>query len=133
MTTEEAVERVKAPIETVLLDDIARGIADIRRLLKAQVPEGFKEEVEFSVEGKTAVPLEPKLRKPPFFRATVFNDGPDPVIVMLNEVKPEAYRKAPLNAGDKLDIDTSEAKIEALFFACQASDKKASGRAHLLK
>ena len=36
----EEVERVKAPIDTVLLDDIARGIADVKHLLEAQVPEG---------------------------------------------------------------------------------------------
>jgi len=127
------VQRVKAPIETVLLDDIARGLADIKRLLEAQVPEGFKEEVDVSVAGTIPVPMEPKLRKPPFFRATLFNDGPDPVIVMLNEVKPEAYRKAPLNAGDKIDIDTTEAKIESLFFACTTSSGQASVRVHLLK
>ena len=127
------VERLVPPEMTVLLDDIARGVRAVQKRLEAQVPEGFKEEVDVSVEGTIPVPMEPKLRKPPFIRATVFNDGPDPVYVFLNEVKPEAFRKAPLNAQDKLDIDTTEAKIDALFFACEASEKTASVRVHLLK
>ena len=128
------MKRVKAPIETVLLDSIARGIADVKRLLAAQVPEGFKEEVTVEVEGTTPVPMVARLRKPPFMRASLFvDDGSDPVYVMQNEVKPEAFRDAPLKAGEKLDIDTTEHKIEALFFACEESDKRATVRVHLLK
>lgn len=130
---EEEIVKVKPSIDTIYLDDIARGVRGVQKRLEAQVPEGFKEEVDVSVAGTIPVPMEPKLRKPPFFRASVFNDGPDPVHVMLNEVKPVAYRKAPLKEADRIDIDTTEAKIDALFFACEASDKTAAVRVHLLK
>ena len=131
--SKQEVERIKAPIDTVLLDDIARGITDIKGLLEAQVPEGLKEEVAWTVEGTRAVPVSGRLIRPPYFRATVFNDGPDPVYVFLNKAKPRAYREAPLNAGDKLDIDTTEAKIQVLFFAGTTSAGRASGRVHFLK
>jgi len=130
---EETLKRVKAPIDTVLLDDIARGISDLKKLMQAQIPEGLKEEVEVTAHGKIPVPMQPRTTVPPYFRATVFNDGPDPVYVMLNDIKTEPYRKAPLNSGDKLDIDTTEAKIRELFFACEEDDKSASVRIHLLK
>jgi len=96
----EEVERRVPPETVVLLDDISRGIRDVKRLLEAQVPEGLKEEVTIEVEGTTPVPMVTKLRKPPFMRASVFVDqDSDPVYVMLNEVKPEAFRDAPLRKG----------------------------------
>jgi len=130
---EQEIERVVSPETVTLLDDISRGINDLKRLQEAQVPEGLKDEVAVTVSGMNAVPMQPKRTKPPYFRATVFSDGPDPVYVFLNDVKPEAIREAPLNSGDKLDIDTTEAKIEALFFACTTSTGQASLRIHLLK
>jgi len=130
---EKEILRLKPEIDTILLDDISRGIKDLKRLQEAQVPEGLKDEVTVSVAGKIPVPMQPKQTKPPYFRATVFSDGPDPVYVFLNDVKPEAIREAPLNSGDKLDIDTTEAKIEALFFACTTTTGQASLRVHLLK
>ena len=129
----EEIERVKVPIDTALLDDISRGIKQLNKRLEAQVPEGLKDEVSFTVSGTNAVPVQPKRTKPPYFRATVFNDGPDPVYVFLNDVKPEAIREAPLNQGDKADIDTTEAKIEALFVACTTRTGSASGRVWFLK
>jgi len=129
----EEIGRVKAPLDTVLLDDIARGVKQLNKRLEAQVPEGLKDEVVVNVSGKNHVAMQPKNTKPPYFRATVFNDGPDAVYVFLNDVKPEAIREAPLNSGDKIDIDTTEAKIEALFFACVGSTNSASVRIHLLK
>jgi len=129
----EEVERVLPPETVVLLDDISRGVKQLNKRLEAQVPEGLKDEVNFSVSGTNPVPIQPKRTKPPYFRATVFNDGPDPVYVFLNDVKPEAIREAPLNQGDKADIDTTEAKIESLFVACTTSTGNASGRVWLLK
>jgi len=136
MAKDEALDelkRVKAPLDTVLLDEIARGIADLKKLMSSQVPEGLKDEVEVSVHGKVPVPMQPRTTMPPYFRATIFNDGPDPVYVMLNDVKAEPYRKAPLNAGDKIDIDTTEAKIRELYFACEGDANSAALRIHLLK
>jgi len=127
------IATIKPEIDTILLDDISRGVKQVVKRLEAQVPEGFKDEVTVSVTGKIPVPMQPKNTKPPYFRATVFNDGPDAVYVFLNDVKPEAIREAPLNQGDKIDIDTTEAKIEALFFACVGSENTASVRVHLLK
>jgi len=132
-TVQEEIERVVPPETVVLLDDISRGIKDLKRLAQAQVPEGLKDEVAVSVAGKNPVPMQPKQTKPPYFRATIFSDGPDPVYVFLNDVKSEAIREAPLNSGDKIDIDTTEAKIQALFFACTTSTGRASLRIHLLK
>jgi len=129
----EEIERIKAPLDTVLLDDISRGIKQLNKRAEAQVPEGLKDEVVVSVAGKNPVAMQPKNTKPPYFRATVFCDGPDAVYVFLNDVKPEAIREAPLNSGDKIDIDTTEAKIQALFFACTTPTGSASLRIHLLK
>lgn len=130
---EKEIFRTKPEIDTILLDDISRGIKQVVKRLEAQVPEGFKDEVTVSVSGTNPVPMQPKRTKPPYFRATVFSDGPDPVYVFLNDVKPEAIREAPLNQGDKIDIDTTEAKIQALFFACTTATGNASLRIHLLK
>lgn len=132
--SEKVEERVEpAPLEVALLYKILQAQRETTRLLKAQVPEGFKDEVGVSVAGKNPVPMQPKNTKPPYFRATVFNDGPDPVYVFLNDVKIEAIREAPLNQGDEVDIDTTEAKIQALFFACTTETGNASVRIHLLK
>jgi uncharacterized hydantoinase/oxoprolinase family protein len=130
---ERFVERVMPPEVLATLDDIARGIMDIKKKLEAQVPEGLKEELTVQVEGTRATPITPRTIMPPYVRATCFCDGPDPVYVFLNKPKPEAFRQAPLNPGDKIDIDTTEAKIEALYFACTTPDGKASVRVHLLK
>jgi len=124
---------IKPEIETILLDDISRGIKQLNKRLEAQVPEGLKDEVNFSVAGTNAVPIQPKRTKPPYFRATIFNDGPDSVYVFLNDVKPESLREAALNQGDKADLDTTEAKIQALFVACTTPTGTARGRVWLLK
>lgn len=130
-------KRLRVPPEAYLaiqLEEMNSRLADIHDALRRQVPQGFKEEVDVTVQGTIPVPMEPKLRKPPFVRASLFVDADsDPVYVMLNEVKPEAFRDAPLNAEEKLDIDTTEPKIEALFFACQAPENRATIRVHLLK
>lgn len=129
----EEIIKLKPEVNTLLLDDISRGIKQIVKVLAAQVPEGLKDEVTVTVSGINAVAMQPKRTSPPYFRATVFCDGPDPVYVMLNDVKPQAIREAPLNEGDKIDIDTTEAKIQALFFACTTTAGVASLRVHLLK
>jgi len=116
----------------ITLDEIAGRLADIYDALQRQVPEGLKEEVTVVAEGTRAVPLSARFIKPPYFRAAVFNDGPDPVYVMLNKSKPVAFRTTPLNDGDKLVIDTVEAKIQLLLFAC-VEGESASVRVHLLK
>jgi hypothetical protein len=129
----EELERVKAPLEVALLDDIALGVNRLNRRLEAQVPEGIKDEVTVAVAGQTPVPMEPVNTKPPYFRAAIFNDGPSPAYVFLNVTRPIAFRQAPLNTGDHLDIDTTEAKIQALFFACTTDAGTASVRVQLLK
>lgn len=132
----KAPEKLRVPPEAFLavqLDEIAGRLADIHEAIQRQVPEGLKEEVEVEVEGTTLVPVRARIIKPPYFRASVFNDGPDNVYVLLNKEKAEAYRQSPLKEGDKLDIDTTEGKIHALFFACESEDKTASIRVHLLK
>jgi hypothetical protein len=129
----EELVRVKAPIEVALLDDISRTIRRVAESLDAQVPKGFKDEVAFTVQGVNAIAIQPTRTKPPYFRATIFNDGPDPVYVFLNDITPAAYRQAPLNVGDKADIDTTEAKIHAIFVACPSANNTASGRVWLLK
>lgn len=129
-------ERLRVPPEAYLaiqLDEMNSRLADIHETLQRQIPQGLKEEVVVEVEGTRSVTLSTRLIRPPYFRASVFNDGPDPVHVMLNKSKPKAFREAPLNVGDKLDIDTTEPKIQVLFFACEAADKTASVRVHLLK
>lgn len=128
---QEELERVKVPIDTALLDDISRGIRQVNQRLAAQVPEGEKDEIDIIVNGNNAVPLQPQNSQPPYFKATVFNDGPDPAYVWLNEI-PTHYN-APLNQGDHLDIDTTEAKIQTLFFACQGPNNTAHLRVHVLK
>jgi hypothetical protein len=129
----EELERIKAPLEVALLDEISLGIKDVVKRLEAQVPQGVKDEVAFTVSGTNPVPVQPTRTKPPYIRATVFNDGPSPVYVFLNDVTPIAFRQAPLNAGDKADIDTTEAKIQALFVVCGSPTDQASGRVWLLK
>jgi len=130
---EEELERIKAPVDTALLDDISRGVRQLNARLAAQVPEGIKDEIEVDVSGVNPVPMQPLNSTPPYFKATVFNDGPDPVYVFLNQTKVSALRKAPLNQGDRLDIDTTEAKIQSLFFACPDVNNNASVRIHVLK
>ena len=127
-------ERVEpAPLEIALLYKILKAERETAESLKSMMPEGVKDEVELTVTGTNPVPMQPRATKPPYVRATVFNDGPDPVYVFLNDVKIQSLRQAPLNQGDKLDIDTTAAKIQALFFACETSSEQASVRIHLLK
>lgn len=127
----EELVRIKAPIDTVLLDEISQGINRLIKHTEAQVPEAVKDEIELTVNGNNPVPMQPRNSHPPYFQATVFIDGPDPTYVWLNEI-PNSY-EAPLNAGDHLDIDTKEAKIEALWFACVGSTNTSHIRIHLLK
>jgi hypothetical protein len=130
---QEKLERIKVPLEVALLDEISRGIKLVAERLEAQVPEGIKDEATFTVSGKNAIAVRPTRTTPPFIRVTVFNDGPDSVYVFLNDIPPESTRQAPLNSGDKADIDTTEAKIRALFVACVTSTGTASGRVWFLK
>jgi len=129
----EELKRLKAPIDTILLDDIARGISNLEKIMRAQVPQGIKDEAVVTVHGKIPVPIRPTSTVPPWFRATIYNDGPDPVYVMLNAAKAEPLRRAPLNSGDRIDIDTTEAKINELYFCCTNDSEDASLRVHLLK
>lgn len=133
--SQETLERIKIPIDTALLDDISRGIRQLNNKLAAQVLEGIQDEAYANPSGVNAVSWQSLTKlTPPYFRATVFNDGPSSVYVMLNVVKPVALRQAPLNAGDSAPIDTSpEAKIKALFFACPNSTDTASLRIYLLR
>ena len=130
---QETLERVKAPVETVLLDDISRGIKSVVKHLEAQVAQGIKDEAAFSVSGTNPVPIVPPRTRPPYIRATIFNDGPSPVYVFLNDIPAVSLRQAPLNAGDQADIDTTEANIRAIFVACTAAGNQASGRVWLIK
>lgn len=129
----EEIGRIKAPIDTALLDEIARGIRQLNKKMEAQVPEGIKDEATVAVAGSIAVFMRPNSTDPPWFRATIFNDGPDPVYVFLNTVEIPSQRYAPLNAGDSMEIDTVEAKIQSLAFANLNDTETSSVRIQLLR
>lgn len=116
------------------LDDISVKLSKMLKLQEAQIEEGVKDEATISVSGTIPVPMTPYLlnSKSPYFKVAVFNDGPDPVYVMLNEIQDVGKRKAPLNQGDKLDMATALPKINELFFACDEGNT-ASVRVHALK
>lgn len=130
---QEEISRIKAPIDTALLDEIARGIRLLNKKIEAQVPEGVKDEATVDVAGPIAVAMRPGSTNPPWFRASVFNDGPDPVYVFLNDVDIPSERHAPINKGESLEIDTVEAKIQALWFANIGDTETASVRVQLLQ
>lgn len=129
----EELTRVRAPVEVALLDDINRGILRVAERLEAQVPQGIKDEAAFSVSGTNPVPIQPPRTRPPYMKASIFNDGPSPIYVFLNDITPISMRQAPLNQGDRADLDTVEAKIQSIFVACTTAAGQASGRVWLMK
>ena len=130
----EEISRVPAPLNTVLLDDIARGIQCILEKMSDQVPDGVTDQVTVAVAGPTSVAMQPTESDPPWFYATVFNDGPSPVFVSLNEpLSNPTESKAALNMGDSMVINTVEAKIKSLWFSNMNATDTSSVRVQLLQ
>lgn len=129
----ETLERIKAPLDTILLDDISRGVKELINKLAAQVPEGVSDQAVVAVAGLTPIAMVPSSTDPPWFSATIFNDGPDPVYISLNEPHNPSERHAALNMGDSYVINTIEAKIKSLWFANMNPTDTSSCRVQLLQ
>jgi copper(I)-binding protein len=102
------------PLSVALLDEIADRLLSIERTLAEERAVGEVYPMELVVTAKPVL-----LELVPMFRmvafgCTVVNDGPDPAYVGINKLVPQLDRKAPLKAGDKLDVDFHRPKLRLI-------------------
>jgi len=88
MTSDEArkreIERVKAPVDIALLDDIARGIRKITKHLEETTPEG----VDVPLETKIVTSIKPEITDiahQPLRSVYFLNKGPNTVYYLIND------------------------------------------------
>ena len=89
-------------------------------------PQGIHDVHEVTVSGAAVKPL--ALEKP-VMAITVFNDGPDEVLPMVNQPIRSTERKAYIKKGEVLEFKSSWPDIADAFFVCKPG-KTASVRAH---
>lgn len=103
MTEEEAKEeltRVKAPIEMILLDDVARGIKKILKHLEETTPEG----IDVPLPEKTVTSAKPEIidvAHVPLRSVYFRNKGPNTVYYRINNDPTEAS----LEADDTIKVE----------------------------
>lgn len=134
---EEEIVKVKVPLDTILLDDIAGMLADIsfeianfRQEWKATLPKGKVNPLEFSVTEKFIKLTPAEVSSMPWVTFDVFNDGPDGVYVIVNQ--DYVTKKAPLKKDENLTVDMKRPIIEKVYLFC-GTGKKASVRIYPLK
>ena len=81
----ETLERIKVPLDTILLDDIAGVGKILLRKLMTQVPEGVSDQVTVAVAGPTPVAMQPTDTDPPWFSARSLMMGRPGVCFFFNE------------------------------------------------
>ncbi|MEM2905077.1 MAG: hypothetical protein QW587_04985 [Candidatus Bathyarchaeia archaeon] len=132
----DAIQKLTVTNAT-MLDDLSVELQKLRSLIQVEHEEGVKMDVgPIEVFGSQPVVASPGDGRD-YFGVTVFNDGPDPVYVMLNEPVGKPYRKAPLKRGDSEEIRFAEAKIRAIYLACDeggtSSGKDGGVRLHFYR
>jgi len=85
MSARKEIERVKAPIDTILLDDIARGIKKILTHLDETTPQGKHVVFERDVTKLTTIDVEGESPLGPLYSFDILNKGPDTVKMMVDD------------------------------------------------
>lgn len=110
----EEKKTIKGDIfQTVLMDEMARNVKELKDTIKDTIPEGI---ISSFIESINENPSEFRPREP-WFSITVYNRGPNPVHVGVNVGHGGGIKIAP---GNSLPIDLKAAKIKFVTLWCDA-------------
>jgi len=121
------VEASEALIKTA--DTLRKLVEEAMARLEAKsssVPQGIHKPYEVTVVG-TAV--QPVVLDRPAFSISLVNDGPDPVLPMINLPLPPEERVAWIKSGETLNVKWDEPTIHEIFLVCEEG-KTATVRIH---
>ena len=118
---------VQEAIQTQILYDIAGMLEDQGKTLidffndwKETIPRGRIRPLDLTVTA-TITELNPtNAPDMPWMTIDLFNDGPNPVYVTINEEF--TRRKAPLTIGETLTVDMKKRNINKIFLFCDAGN-----------
>jgi len=93
---------------------------------RSSVPQGIHKPYEVTVVGTT---VQPVVLDYPAFSMSLVNDGPDPVLPMINFILPLEERVAWIKPGETFNVKWDEPTIREIFLVCE-DGKTASVRIH---
>lgn len=112
--SEERVE--PAPLSVALLYKLLKAQRETLKVLKSQIPKGEFRPITLQISNTPTV-LEPKsIPEMPWIKFTIFNDGPDPVYLEVNEEF--LQQTTPLNIDESLAVDMITPQIEKVRLFC---------------
>jgi len=101
-------------MQIILLDEIAGRLADLKKHMEWAQQGGMIHPLSETI---TAAMYE-RTCSPPWYSATIFNDGPNPVYPDVNRDNNARNLITPLNMGDQMTMDFEQPKIKVLFMRC---------------
>jgi len=99
-----------------MLEDISESLAHFRSEFRSTIPKGYVEPIELTVTDKISKITKNKYATMPWISFDLFNDGPNPVYVVVN--RNFVTRRAPLNSGESLTVDMKAPIIEKIYLFC---------------
>lgn len=114
-------------IQTQILYDIASLLEDTGKTLhdfyddwKRTQSKGQFEPMTVAVTERVTVLDKSNTPTLPWISFVIFNDGPDPVYIKINEKETQTH--TPLNVGDQLTVTMGKDNIEIITLTCAASN-----------
>ena len=138
-TLEELAERPYAVqmIQTQILYDMAAMLEDLTETLanfyseyKSTIPQGYLKEIRLTIihEITSLTPILTPEYKLPWISFDLFNDGPNPVFIFVNEKILSVTTEVPsLGAGESLQVNMKKPLIKRIYLLC-ASGHQANVR-----
>jgi len=99
-----------------MLEDIAESIAQLRSEFRSTIPRGKIIPIELSLTDSITTLTREQYDTMPWMSFDLYNDGPDPVHVVVNE--DFITEKAPLGSGESLKVDMKAPIIEKVMLYC---------------
>ena len=111
----ESREKVRPDsLQTVFLAEVADGLRQLIDLTELQIPVGRTPFVPLTA----TTTLRELTLTPPWFSVKIINDGPQTVLVKVNDEHDNAI---PINNGEDLNLDFGSPRVALLLFQTEAA------------